>query len=204
MATNTSDNRPRLARALPYILLGSGVVGIICSFIITIDKLKLLTNPSFHPNCDLNPVISCGSVMASTQGSAFGFPNPLIGIAAFAVLITIGLSILAGATFKHWFWLVLNFGLFGGVIFVHWLFFQSVYHIQALCPYCMAVWVITITSFWYITLYNTREGHLPVPRQLIGISDFARRHHFEILFSWLLIIAVLILQHFWYFYGQYI
>jgi hypothetical protein len=31
------------------------------------------------------------------------------------------------------------------VAFVHWLIFQSLYRIGALCPYCMVVWAVTIT-----------------------------------------------------------
>ena len=30
-------------------------------------------------------------------------------------------------------------------MFVHWLIFQSLYRIGALCPYCMVVWAMTIT-----------------------------------------------------------
>jgi uncharacterized membrane protein len=201
MTTDTPNTSPRLARALPYILIISGILGFICAFIIMIDKLQLLTNPSFRPNCDLDPIISCGSVMASKQGSAFGFPNPLIGLAAFPVLITAGMAMLAGGKFKHWFWRGLNAGLFLALLFVHWLFFESVYRLQALCPYCMVVWVVTITSFLYVTLYNAREGHLPLSGRLIGVTDFARRYHLEILISWLLVITALILHHFWYYYG---
>ena len=29
-------------------------------------------------------------------------------------------------------------------MFVHWLIFQSLYRIGALCPYCMVVWAVTI------------------------------------------------------------
>ena len=30
-------------------------------------------------------------------------------------------------------------------MFVHWLIFQSLYRIGALCPYCMVVWAVTIS-----------------------------------------------------------
>src|SRR5258708_4161823 len=120
----TPDTRPKLARAMPFILIIGGIIGLICSFIISVDKIALLENPKFHPNCDLNPIISCGSVMSSRQGSAFGFPNPFIGLAAFAVLIAIGMAMLAGAKFAHWFWLGLNAGLLMALVFVHWLFIR--------------------------------------------------------------------------------
>ena len=45
---------------------------------------------------------------------------------------------------------------------MHWLIFQSLYVIGALCPYCMAVWAVTIPICWYVTLHNLERGHLPV------------------------------------------
>ena len=80
------DSFPRLAPIMPFILIVGGIIGLICSFIVSLDKLELLRNPHFVPNCNLNPVLSCGSVMSSPQGSAFGFPNPWIGLAGFAVM----------------------------------------------------------------------------------------------------------------------
>ena len=195
MPTKQTSTTTRLSRVMPYILIVAGVITLICSYIIMQDKLHLLTNPSYHPNCDLNPVVSCGSVMASSEGSAFGFPNPIIGLAAYPVLITIGVAMLAGAKFRDWFWRSLTAGLLVAVAFIHWLFFESVYHIHALCPYCMVVWVMTITTFWYVTIYCLREGYLPTPARLSGVVRFVQRHHLEILTCWFLIILALILQH---------
>ena len=31
-----------------------------------------------------------------------------------------------------------------GVVFVHWLAFQSLYRIGALCPWCMVVWSVVV------------------------------------------------------------
>ena len=191
-----------LKKAIPFILIIAGIVGLISSFAITYDKMKLLENPSYVPSCNLNPIISCGSVMSSKQGSVFGFPNPWIGLAAYAVLVTIGVSILAGAKYKRWFWLGLEAGAILGLAFVHWLFFQSVYRIHALCPWCMAAWVATITTFWYVTLYNIEQGVIKIPRgKLQTVVSIIRKHHLDILILWLLIIAGLILKHFWYYYG---
>jgi hypothetical protein len=141
--------------------------------------------------------------MQSDQANAFGFPNPFIGLGAFPVLAVIGGAILAGARFKRWFWLSLNAGLLFALGFVHWLFFESVYRIGALCPYCMAVWVVTITSFWYVTLYNIDNKYLRLPAgQATRAYAWIRRHHLDLLVLWLLVIAALILKHFWYYYGR--
>lgn len=199
MATNTLT----VKRALPYILLIGGIIGYACAFIIMFDKIRLLNNPHYVPSCDLNPIISCGSVMQSKQANAFGFPNPFIGLGAFPVVAVIGGAMLAGARFKRWFWLGLNAGLVFAIGFVHWLFFESVYRIHALCPWCIVVWVVSITSFWYVTLYNIDEKHIRLPKgQSQKVYAWIRRHHLDILITWLIIIAVLILKHFWYYYGR--
>jgi uncharacterized membrane protein len=94
-----------LAKALPWLLVVGGIIGLLCSFILTVDKMAVLRNPNFHPICNLNPVLSCGSVMSSSQASAFGFDNTFVGLAGFAVLVTTGVTILAGAQLKRWYWL---------------------------------------------------------------------------------------------------
>lgn len=199
-----SKQLPTFGKVLPWLLVVGGAIGLICSFIISLDKVKLLQNPNFQPNCDLNPIISCGSVMSSPQGSVFGFQNPWIGLAAFSVLITVGLALLAGAKFKRWFWIGLEIGTILGMAFAYWLLFESVYRIQALCPYCLTVDVVVTTIFWYVTLFNLREGHLPTPKRLTGAVAFARQHHLDILVLWFLIVIAIILKHFWYYYGNHL
>ncbi len=190
-----------LEKALPWILIVCGTIGLICAFIISYEKIELLKNPAYDVPCNLDPIISCGSVMQSDQANAFGFPNPFIGLMAFPVVITSGVLLLMKARVKRWYMLGLNFGALLGLLFVHWLFYQSVWNIQALCPWCMVVWVATITTFWYTTLYNLRQGYLKLPAGIQAISGFVQRHHLDILFVWLLVITGLILHHFWYFYG---
>lgn len=201
--TTSKPTKPitSFGRFIPWLLIVGGVLGLIAAFIISYDKMRLLQDSTFQPNCNLNPIISCGNIMASAQGSVFGFPNPWIGMIAFGILITIGMGLLAGASFKRWFWVGLQIGTVLGLAFVHWLFFQSVYRIGSLCPYCMVVWAITITTFWYVLLYNLEKRNIVLPAKLAPIGDFIRRHHLDILIAWLLIIFVLIMQHFWYFFG---
>lgn len=192
-----------LEKALPYILVIGGIIGFACAAIIMFDKMQLLKNPGYVPSCNLDPVISCGSVMSSDQANAFGFPNTYIGLFAFPVLLTIGMAMLAGAAFKRWFWLGLEAGTVFGLVFVHWLFYQTVYNIQALCPYCMVIWAVTITTFWYVTLYNIDHKYIKLPKgKWQSAYAWVRRHHLDILVLWFLIIAGLILKHFWYYYGD--
>src|SRR5579863_5498383 len=128
------------AKALPWILVIGGIIGLICSAILTYDHNKIAINPHYIPNCNLNPIIACGNVIKSKQAQAFDFPNPYIGLVAFPMVITAGVALLAGArNLKRWFWWALEAGTIFGLGFIHWLFYQTVYHINALCPYCMAV-----------------------------------------------------------------
>jgi hypothetical protein len=142
--------------------------------------------------------------MQSKQAHIFGFPNPWIGLAAFAVLVTVGMSILAGAKFKRWFWLGLETGIILGLALAYWLLFESVYRIRALCPYCLTVDVVVVTLFWYVSLYNLQAGHLKLPGRLVGLGDFARKHHLDILLLWFIVLIAFILKHFWYYYGRHL
>jgi len=194
----------RLMAILPWILVISSIIGTFASTMITAEKFDLLQHPNQQFICDLNPIISCGSVMKSEQAHAFGFMNTYIGLLGFPVLVTIGMAMFAGAKFKRWFWLGLQAGLTLGVAFAYWLLFESMYRIRALCPYCLSVDVALTAVWWYVTLYNFYEGNLPVPTWAKSIGHFVKRHHLDILISWFLLVTTLILHHFWYYFGQHI
>lgn len=194
----------RLERALPWILVICGIIGTVASIAITVEKFDLVQHPGARFICDLNPVISCGSVMQSKQAAAFGFMNTYIGIAGFPILITIGMAMFAGARFKRWFWQGMQIGLTLGTVFAYWLLWQSIYRISALCPYCLSVDVALTVTFWYTTLYNLREGHLRLRADgWQKLTAFLSRHHLDLLIVWFVFIAAVILNHFWYYYGQY-
>jgi uncharacterized membrane protein len=184
-------------RLLPWLYLIGGGLGLLAAFVLTVEKFELLIDPSYVPSCNLNPIISCGSVMNTDQAAAFGFPNPLLGIAGFGIVISLGAGLLAGATYKRWFWLGLQVGALFGVGFVHWLIFSSLYRIGALCPYCMVVWCVTIPIFLYTTLHNLERGIIPLPAAGRRVVAVLSRYSATILTAWLMLILVLILDRFW-------
>ncbi len=190
-----------LDTVLPYILVIGGFVGLVSSFILTLEKIALLKDPAHQLSCSINPVLSCGSIIMSDQASAFVFPNPILGLIGFSAVITVGMGLLAGATYKRWFWRGLGLGSLFGVVFVHWLIYESLYAIGALCLYCMVVWTVTWPIFWYTTLYNLRKKHLPTPRSLRGVVEFLQQHHADILVAWYIIIIGLIIHNFWYYWS---
>lgn len=190
-----------LTKTLPLLLVVGGLIGLGASLILTLEKLALLQNPDHQLSCSLNPVMSCGSIIASEQASAFGFPNPIIGLIGFTVVVTVGMGLLAGAVYKKWFWRGLQIGTLFGVVFVHWLIYQSLYSINALCLYCMVVWAVTIPIFWYTLLFNLRTGNIKTPQKCRSSVAFANKHHGEILVLWYLVIIAAILERFWYYWS---
>lgn len=188
-------------KSYAWLLIIGSSIGLLAAIILMVEKIHLLKQPAASLSCDLNPIIACGSVINTWQANAFGFPNPIIGIAGFAIVLTVGLALLAGAQFKRWFWLGLQSGTLFGVLFIHWLFYQSVYSINALCPYCMVVWIVTIPIFVYTLLWNLRAGHITTPRILRPTVDFLKINHLGVVILWYFAILALILNHFWYFFG---
>ncbi|MER5581881.1 vitamin K epoxide reductase family protein [Streptomyces asoensis] len=150
-------------RGYALLLVLTGAAGLLAAWVITLDKFKLLEDPGFTPGCSLNPVVSCGSVMTSHQASVFGFPNPMLGLVAYGIVVCVGMSLLAGAVFPRWYWLTFAAGCLFGVVFVSWLQFQSLYRINALCLWCCLAWVATILMFWYVVSFAVRHAFLPAP-----------------------------------------
>ncbi|MGH3542924.1 MAG: vitamin K epoxide reductase family protein [Mycobacterium sp.] len=146
LGDSASPSAPGVPVTLPaaWWVLIAGVIGLAASATLTVEKVKLLENPSYVPSCSINPILSCGSVMATPQASVLGFPNPLIGIAAFTVVVVTGVLAVTKVQMPQWYWIGLTVGTLAGVAFVHWLIVQSLYRIGALCPYCMLVWAVTI------------------------------------------------------------
>jgi uncharacterized membrane protein len=172
-----------------------GAVGLAAAFTLTLEKVALLKNPAYVPTCSINPILSCGSVMTKPQAEAFGFPNPLLGLLGFTVVVTIGVALLGSARLPRWFWLGLQAGVTFGAVFVHWLIFQSLYVIGALCPYCMVVWAVTMPIFWYVTLHNLGAARLPA--RLRGLVRGVTNYHAVWLTLWYIAVLTLIGQRFW-------
>lgn len=191
-----------LAQTYPWILTVGGAIGFAASFILAIDKFHVLKDPAFQPLCSINPVLSCTSVASTWQAEVFGFPNMFIGIAGFSMVMVVGMALLAGASFKPWFWRVFMLGPVFGAIFIHWLSFQSVYRIGALCINCMIVWSVTMPIFLYSLLYVVRQKYVYVPVVLRGTARFIQVHHGDILGLWYLLVIGLILHRFWYYFGS--
>jgi uncharacterized membrane protein len=204
-----------IQKTFHYILIIGSIVGLLASFVLTVDTIKFIENPDVNLPCNINPFISCTSVASTWQSKVFGFPNSLLGITAFAMLFAIGVMLFSGGRAKKPLWLLVNLGTLAAMIFVMWFFFESVYRIGSLCIYCMMVWAVTWPLFLYTTVWNFRENHFSIEatakksflflkikhqKGIDAFFHFVSRNHTQILIAWYLIIIVLILFRFRYFF----
>ena len=183
------------------LLILVGIVGMIASTVLTLDKLHVLRDPSYNPACNINPVFSCGSVMKTKQAEIAGAPNTLVGLAAFPVLITVGVMMLFGARMHRRFWQLFQIGVLGGLAMVLYLFYQGVYRINALCIYCLSVWVVILLLVWYTTLFNIQQKNIILPKKLQKAGNWALSHHVDVTVVVYLLLTFAILNHFWYYFG---
>jgi uncharacterized membrane protein len=190
-------NQSRSYRQTAWILVVCGLIGLVAAIELIIQKISVLSDPDFVPNCDINPVLSCGSVINTEQASLFGFPNPVLGVIGFTVVIMFGALLFAGVELPRSMWLGLNIGALAGMVFVVWLVIQSLYVIGALCPWCMVVWAITIPIFWQVTTDNLASGRLSFGKSLSEIIVALK--WILVAASYLIIMALIFIrwQDFW-------
>ena len=200
MQTAQAQPQPRLDRSAARIMIIGGTLGLLAAFELIIEKMRVISDPTYIPSCDINPVLSCGSIIITPQAEAFGFPNPILGLIGFSVVITIGVTLVSGATLPRWMWLGLNAGALLGFFFIQWLIWQSLYSIGALCPWCMVVWAVTAPVVIWVTAANLSSGRIPVPQGWQTIIKILADLRIFILIAWYLLILGLIFvrwQNFW-------
>jgi uncharacterized membrane protein len=182
--TPTFASETRNSKVSGITLLLAAVAGFLASFVLTIDKLKILKDSNYKPSCNINAVLNCKSVMLSQEAEVFGFPNSLIGIAAFAMMLVVAVSLLMGVEFPKRFWQLLVPGPIFAVGFSHYLAYQTTFEIGALCPYCMVAWVASLLTLAVAI------------RELIGFamrstSDDSRAFALQTIARWMIPIHIL-------------
>ena len=140
------------------VMLAFGIIGLIASFVLAVEEFHLLKNPDSVLSCTFNLVLNCATVMKTWQASVFGFPNMFIGLIGFPLVIMIALLGLAQVRLPRWFLIGAQIGYVFWTLFAYWLFFNSVYVIQVLCPWCLVVTFSMTMLSATITHYNLREN----------------------------------------------
>lgn len=148
-------------REYAWLLIVAGLLGSLASVMLNVEYIHILRDPEYVPPCDLNPFLTCGAFLDSPQSQAFGFPNVVIGILAFPVLVTTGVVLLTGARLPRWYWRGLLAGAVFGMGFVFWLQYHALFTLRAICPWCALVWAVMIPIFVHTFARATQNGALP-------------------------------------------
>lgn len=174
-----------------------GIIGLFSSMTLIIEKFRIAENPNYVPSCSINPVLSCSPVMSSPEAAVFGFPNPLIGVAAFAVCLFLGVLLVSRVVLPRWIIWGAGIGVTLGTVFVGWLISQALYDIGALCIYCMIVWAAMTPLFWISVLYSLQITKLKDNAVVKTLIDY---RVILIILTYILIIT-LIAVRFWYYWS---
>ncbi|HEY3407350.1 MAG TPA: vitamin K epoxide reductase family protein [Propionicimonas sp.] len=175
-------------------MLVSALLSLTASFVLSVDAIILAADPRAALACNINAVISCGTVGASWQASLFGFPNAFLGLIAEPVVITIAVASLGGVRFPRWFMLSAQVVYTLGLVFAYWLFFQAYFVIGALCPWCLLITLSTTLVFTSLTHVNIRDGNLFLRPRASRLARGFVRADLDALFValWLLGIAAMV------------
>ena len=124
------------------IMLAASAVALVVSFVLSAETLKLARNPGQKLSCDVNAVMSCSTVAESWQAeivrfAGLSFPNAFFGIAAESVFVTIAVIGLTKVAVPRWFALCTWLGGLAALAYSYWLTSQSLFVINALCPWCL-------------------------------------------------------------------
>lgn len=185
-------------KGLYITMLVAGIFAFLAAFVLSVEKVHLLQNPDAVLSCTVNLVLNCASVMKTPQASLFGFPNSFIGVAGFAIVIAVAMGGLLKVKYSRAYLVTAQvfFGL--GLLFAYWLFFQSVYIIQVLCPWCLVVTFMTTIIFETLLRINLRRNNFSLSKtanakvQKFLDKDFDRL----IVAAWIVLLIALVLGKF--------
>ena len=173
---------------LSAVMFAGGAIGLLASFLQSVEKISLLKHQSQSLACDLNSVFSCTNVLNAHQSAVFGFPNSFMCMVLFTIFMTVGLVMLWGGTaskgmrlFTHG---LAKFTLFFGL----WFLWQSTYRINALCIFCLFCFtgLLMINAAWV----RVNAADLPIPKVWHKRLDGWIAKSYDLI-AWVLLAALL-------------
>ena len=163
---DTEEARRSWRRRTSLEMIVSGFIGLVTSFVLSIEAWQLAADSSTRFGCDVSAVLSCSTVAQTWQARILGFPNAFLGIFFEAVVLAISVGIVAGVRFPRWYMACTNLLYTVALVFAFWLFGQSYFVIQVLCPWCLLITLTTTLVFGGITRINIRDGVIPAPESV--------------------------------------
>lgn len=171
------------------------LLALLAAFVLSVEKIHLLEKPDAQLSCSVNVVVNCASVMKTPQATVFGFPNSFLGLMFFPIVAAFALMGLLRTKFSRYVILILADLSLLAVVFSYWLFFQSVYVIQILCPWCLLVTLSTTVIFAAITRYMLLQNSLGLKKSIHEKVQRYIRQGYEVLFVSAVIVLLAVLVY---------
>ena len=137
---------------LYLVMLVASAAALLVSFILSAETLQMARNPDQALSCDVNAKLSCTTVAQSWQSEIvkFGemsFPNAVIGLARMRM--------------PAWFATCTWLGGVAALAYSYWLTSQSLFVINALCPWCLVLCFATTLQFMALSHATVTVQGLP-------------------------------------------
>lgn len=186
------EGAPRPHRWVWAAMLVGSIASLVASLVLSIDAIRLAEDPTASLGCDINAVISCGTVASSWQASLLGFPNAFLGLMFEPAVITLAVAALSGVRFPRHIMLTAQIIYTIALGFAYWLFHQAMFEISALCPWCMLVTVATTLVWFEMTRVNVLQDNLFLPRRVQSALASAVRSGMDVVLgvSWMLLMVL--------------
>lgn len=167
------------------IILGAALA-LLAAAVLSIEALQLAKNPNAVFSCSVSLLLNCSTVAKSTSADIFfGIPNSYLGMMALPALLTIGVAGFAGTKFPRWFMWATGIGGILGAAFAVWMFFQSYFVIQVLCPWCLLTDFSMIVAVFGIFRVLARDDYLG------GVSKKLSMKNYDLLAALALIVIMI-------------
>ena len=139
--------------------------------------------------------MSCSTVAESWQAeivkfAGLSFPNAFFGIAAESVFVTIALIGLAKVAVPRWFALCTWLGGLAALAYSYWLTSQSLFAINALCPWCLCLMFSTTVQFMALSHATAVVQKIPAKRE--GVHTYYRLNY-DLMVDALWIVALIVI-----------
>jgi len=163
----------KLKKVIFLTIIVFSITGIAASLILSIEYLTLLKDSGTKLSCDLSSIVSCSSVMKSSEANIFGFPNPYIGLISYSIFLTFGVLMLLNDSFPKFLKRLALIGSFVGFAFSYFLLFASVFKLNKICPYCILSCVSATNIFFAMVIFSLNQELIGIPEKFKGsIQNF--------------------------------
>ena len=183
------DKKLREYRWTFAIMLAGAAIGLLASFVLSIEAITLAKNANAVLPCSINEALNCAAVGRHESSGLLGFPNSFIGMMTIPVIITIAVAGLAKVKFPRWFMFCAWLGSLVGLIFAIWMFYMSYVVIQVLCPWCLTLDVGMILIFFATTKYAVRENLFNFSKKISSKLNRAIDRQFD----WVILVLLLLI-----------